>query len=258
MKHAPPVKLCFSSTSDVQGLYYDDCQAVVCRASGASRAAAFEHRMLRLDGRRGAAAGAGGEEPERRGADRCAHNDYTLATASARVELMTQPPPEKGTFYARDEFGPRVDPLRVDALLAGRWAFFSLWRSVGRRPLERFPLALCDAATMRLRDLEVTEVQHVDRIGERYLARYSPSNRWFYFPNVSREEALLQKCWDSRGRDFLDPRVRLGALGQAYGRELTVPATFSLRALLGDLVETPVLYPEDQGVVEVRLVAFFE
>lgn len=274
--HAPPSGLDLGQAASVAGPYYADCEVLLSRETGATRVVAFEHRTLHCleppdsDQWAGRPAARAVVEPEAataeeeqeeaaaRLADWCAHSDYTLATASARVELLTQPPPGQGTFHATDSAGPRVDPREVDALLKGRWGLYSVWRSLGVEPLERLPLALCDATSMRLRDLELLLVQHVDRISERYFARYSRAHRWCCFPHVVRGEAVIQKRWDSRGRDFLDDSVLLAALSTASGTPATVPATFCMGALLGDLADKASTEPGNAGLLEVRLAAFFE
>ena len=37
-----------------------------------------------------------------------------------------------------------------------------------------------------------------DRVGETYSFTYNPKHRWFYFPQMQRNEALLLKCYDSK------------------------------------------------------------
>src|SRR5262249_25768634 len=66
------------------------------------------------------------------------------------------------------------------------------------------PLAICDARSIAERELLPTEegVKH-----EVYLFKFSPRHRWFYFPKMERDEALLIKCFDSHN----DGRARLTA-----------------------------------------------
>ena len=99
----------------------------------------------------------------------------------------------------------------------------NVWRNIADHPLTRNPLACADARTIPLDDLITYElrylyqrfhpscfldaegVQHsVDVPGvkpggpvfsENYLARYSPSHRWLYWPRMTKDEALLIKQW---------------------------------------------------------------
>ena len=131
------------------------------------------------------------------------------------------------------------------------------------------PLALCDAASTRADELITFEIRYADRVGENYFARASPRHAWYHFPRLTRDEAILIKCWDSRGaafvgrmeaaRGFPPPPVTSadgdGATAQRLAQR-TVPATFSLHTGFDDPA-TPPGAPERESI-EVRLVAFFE
>ena len=107
---------------------------------------------------------------------------------------------------------------------------------------------MVDAASIHLDDLAVFEIRYADRVGENYFARHSPRHRWCYYPQLTRDEAVLIKCWDSYGRDF--------APHHATPRSATVPATFALHSGFEDPA-TPSDAP-DRESIEVRVVAFFE
>ena len=106
-----------------------------------------------------------------------------------------------------------------------------------------------------------------DRVGENYFAAHSEAHRWYYFPRMLRDEAVLIKCWDSRGEAFAGmleasrgydwPPAPEGGGGGGGGPAL-VPATFSLHTGF-ELPEggAPADAPERESI-EVRLVAFFE
>ena len=136
--------------------------------------------------------------------------------------------------------------------------------------------------------------RYADRVGENYFAAHRERHRWKYFPRLTRDEAVLIKCWDSRGRDFSAPplillstartltamriRVRhasrtrpqlsdpapvptVGQLETARGfppppASEAIPATFSLHTAFEDPA-TPEGAP-DRESIEVRTVAFFE
>ncbi|HJU28503.1 MAG TPA: CmcJ/NvfI family oxidoreductase, partial [Candidatus Binataceae bacterium] len=46
-----------------------------------------------------------------------------------------------------------------------------------------------------------------DRTGEVYSIAFNPNHRWYYFPLMRRDEALLLKCYDSAA----DGRARFTA-----------------------------------------------
>jgi len=180
------------------------------------------------------------------------HNDYTAASATARIRQLAQPPRQNDTLRAKVGARPPIDPGSVESLLRGRWLFVNVWRNIAPEPVARFPLGLCDAATTDANELVVFEIRYADRVGENYFVRASDRHRWYYFPQATRDEAVLLKCWDSRGRDFLHlmPGQRQGELVSS------VPATFSLHTGFHDL-HTRDDAP-DRESIEVRLVAFFE
>ncbi|MDH3737908.1 MAG: methyltransferase, partial [Alphaproteobacteria bacterium] len=68
--------------------------------------------------------------------------------------------------------------------------------------------------------LIASERRFPHRVGETYRISYDPNNRWFYFPNMNRNEALVFKVFDSatdgRARftahtSFEDPNTPPGA-----------------------------------------------
>jgi hypothetical protein len=97
-----------------------------------------------------------------------------------------------------------LPPAEAEARLARRFAEINVWRSIGPA-IETWPLALCDAASLDWRDLVTSERRYPDRVGETYVVRFNTDQRWFYFPRLRRDEALLLKCFDSA----TDGRARL-------------------------------------------------
>ena len=57
---------------------------------------------------------------------------------------------------------------------------------------------MCDAASVSTDDLVTFEIRYADRVGENYMVRHASGQRWSYFPRLTRDEAVLIKCWDSR------------------------------------------------------------
>lgn len=77
-----------------------------------------------------------------------------------------------------------------------RFAIVQVWRPI-RHPVETFPLALCDAATLAAKDLVVSERRYPGRVGQTYAITYNPDHRWYWFPRMRRDEALVFKVYDS-------------------------------------------------------------
>jgi hypothetical protein len=127
------------------------------------------------------------------------HNDYTDRSARTRLR----------------DFLPR----EADKLMSGRFAVVQVWRPL-TRPVETAPLAVCDARTTAPGDLVPTERRAKDRVGEVMQVRYNPAQRWYHYPRITPDEALLLKTFDSAtdGRArfvahsaFTDPTARPGA-----------------------------------------------
>src|SRR5215510_2864731 len=57
--------------------------------------------------------------------------------------------------------------------------------------------------------LIVAERRYPHRVGQTYRLKYSPKHRWFYFPEMRRDEALVFKVYDSEkdGRARFTPHT---------------------------------------------------
>ncbi len=154
--------------------YYQEIEALVREATGASQVVIFDHTRRRDDG------GSGGTKTP---ADR-AHNDYTEWSAPQRVRDVVG---EEEARRLRD-----VPFVQVNA-----------WRPI-RGPVRRSPLAVLDAATLDAGDLIATDMVYPGRTGEIYHLAFNPAQRWLYFPAMERDEILLIKGFDSR----IDGRAR--------------------------------------------------
>jgi hypothetical protein len=107
----------------------------------------------------------------------------------------------------------------AEALLARRFAIIQVWRAINQ-PIRANPLAIADARSIAPEDLLVAERRYPHRVGQTYRLKYSPRHRWFYFPQMRRDEALVFKVYDSEkdGRarftphtSFEDPATPAGA-----------------------------------------------
>jgi hypothetical protein len=82
--------------------------------------------------------------------------------------------------------------------LKGRVQVINLWRPI-RGPVRDTPLALCDATSVAAGDLVASDLIYPNRSGETYSVKFNQQHRWFYFPEMTADEALLLKCYDSAG-----------------------------------------------------------
>ena len=161
----------FYDDAEVRTAYYPEIAELVSRQSGAVHVLVFDHTIRRrVEGTEDRTAGAPRQPVPR------VHNDYTVSSGPQRV---------------RDICGEDADEL-----LRRRFSIINVWRPI-RGPLEDSPLAICDARSIPLEDFVATDLIYHDRTGEIYNVRFNPAHRWFYAPRMSRDEALMFRCYDS-------------------------------------------------------------
>lgn len=168
----------FYDEAEVRRVYYPEIERYVRALLGAEKVVIFDHTVRNT-------------APEQQAARRVrepaasVHNDYTDKSGPQRVRDL-------------------LDPAEAEARLGGRYVELNVWRPIAG-PVETWPLALCDAASLDRRDLVASERRYPDRVGEIYAVTYNPRHRWFYFPRMERDEVVLIKCFDSA----TDGRARL-------------------------------------------------
>lgn len=82
-----------------------------------------------------------------------------------------------------------------------RAALYNLWRCVSPPPQDS-PLAVCDARTVLPSDelpvMAVTEVLGVGEVRHETTSYiYNPDHRWYYFPDMTRDEVIIFKTHDT-------------------------------------------------------------
>jgi hypothetical protein len=182
----------FFDPQQLESVYYPEVERLVKELSGAKRVVVFDHTLR------------SGDEAEReaklvREPVLSAHNDYTEWSGPQRVrEIMG------------DE---------AERLLRRRFAIVQVWRAI-RKPIQANPLAVLDARSLVPEDLLVAERRYPHRVGQTYRLKHNPNHRWFYFPEMRRDEALVFKVYDSEtdGRarftphtSFVDPATPPGS-----------------------------------------------
>jgi hypothetical protein len=85
-----------------------------------------------------------------------------------------------------------------------RCAIYHVWRSLTSAPQDA-PLALCDGRTVKAQDCVAADTIldfPGSRLGrtEATLFRYNAEQRWYYFPDMGRDEVIVFKDFDSDGR----------------------------------------------------------
>ncbi|QPC78202.1 hypothetical protein HYE68_008954 [Fusarium pseudograminearum] len=108
---------------------------------------------------------------------RNAHTDQTPEAAMSRLQL-----------YFQNE---------ASGLVQDRVRFLNIWRPLVE-PLEDAPLGVLDARTLSTQDLIAQDMVYSHYLGENYQVRFNPSQRWYYWSRMMRNECILIKNFDSR------------------------------------------------------------
>jgi hypothetical protein len=160
----------FSDDAAIRSLYYDESAQVLLKATGAEKVVVFDHTLR--DSLNGSRTTSSLREPVRR-----VHNDQTFVSGPRRVR----------DHLPADEAAQR---------LKHRYAIINLWRPLD--VVEQLPLALCDARSIAANDLVPSDLVYKDKVGETFSFTHNPAHRWYYFPKLRPDEALLLKIYDSR------------------------------------------------------------
>ncbi len=168
VNHATRMKN-FYDEAEVRSIYYKETEELVKQTSGAKRVLVFDHTLRSADS-------ATREEKKISGPVRNAHNDYTEWSGPQRVRDLV--------------------PDEAEELLKHRFAVVQTWRPINN-PVRREPLAIADARSIGTEEMIPSARIYPDRRGEVYHSTFNPAHRWYYFPNMQRNEAMVFKTFDS-------------------------------------------------------------
>jgi hypothetical protein len=161
----------FYNDEEIRAVYYPAVEAFLRATLKADRVFIFDHTVRkRVEGAPDIRDG-GPRQPATR-----VHVDQTAISGANRV---------------REHL-----PEEADELIKGRVQVINLWRPI-RGPLRDSPLAMADGTTVSPGDLVASDLIYPNRRGETYSVTYNPNHRWFYFPEMTADKALLLKCYDS-------------------------------------------------------------
>ena len=196
----------FFNPEDLASTYYPEVEELIKEQTGAERVLIFDHTLR---------SGSQATRDERKVREPVTqvHNDYTEWSGPQRVRDLL--------------------PDEAEELLERRFAIVQVWRAIAR-PIESHPLAIADARSLAPENLVASERRYPDRVGETYQVSYRPDHRWYYFPRMNRDEALVFKVYESE----TDGRARF-----------TAHTAF-------DDPHTPEGAPERESI-EIRTIAFF-
>jgi hypothetical protein len=169
----------FFDRDELRNVYYPEMEKLIAGYSGASRVCVFDHTLRSGDD-------STRESQQIREPVKSVHNDYTEWSGPQRVRDLL--------------------PDEAEALLMHRFAIIQVWRAINK-PIERDPLAIADSRTLYAKDFIAAERRFPDRAGEIYQLEFNPAHRWYWFPHMTRNEALVFKTYDSAK----DGRARFSA-----------------------------------------------
>jgi len=159
----------FYDEAEIRRVYYPEMEALIKAESSAKRVHVFDHTLRTADDETR-------EAKKIREVVRRVHNDYTDWSGPQRVRDLL--------------------PAEAEDLLKRRFAIIQVWRPI-RYPVETHPLAIADARSLSPQDLVISERRAAERIGQTYAITYNPAHKWYWFPLMRREEALVFKTYES-------------------------------------------------------------
>jgi len=160
----------FTDAAERKRVYDPEVEALIKRHSGASEVVVFDHTIRTGDEATQTATNA---RPPVKGV----HNDYTEKSAPQRL---------------RDILGDAEAERRMQK----RWAIIQVWRPIRGNVLID-PLGICDARSIPQEGFILLERRYKHRTAEVHHIAYNPAHVWFYFPEMTRNEALVFKVFDS-------------------------------------------------------------
>ncbi|KAF2010134.1 hypothetical protein BU24DRAFT_357228 [Aaosphaeria arxii CBS 175.79] len=167
----------FLDEEQIKSRYYPETEQLLKDATGASRIFIFDHTIRRQPNTPASTTSRNLRGPVQR-----VHIDQSYSAALSRV--------------------PHHLPEEAEELLKGRVQIINVWRPI--KTVQRDPLAVAEASSVDDKSLVVTELIYPTRRGETFAVKHDPGHRWFYKSQLSPEEVLLIKCFDSK----LDGRAR--------------------------------------------------
>jgi hypothetical protein len=172
------------------------------------------------------------------GADLVAPLGYVLRSSGTKSSEI-QPPAGEAHVDMTTGRAVRLAAAVYEKSFAGRPAFSrfiasSLWRPFSPPPQD-WPLAVCDGTSVgddegvtnvMVRVAELPDPDNIpaycedeDKLPAASVFHFSPKHRWWYFPDMTRDEVLLfkfhdsdhSKAWRTPHTAFRDPRVQNAA-----------------------------------------------
>ncbi|KAL8364780.1 hypothetical protein RB595_003856 [Gaeumannomyces hyphopodioides] len=171
----------FVDEEKIRAGYYAETEQLLKDVTGASRVFIFDHTV-------------------RRSAPAADATTTATPTNGKAIPAMLRGPVQRvhidQSYSASLSRVPHHLPADAPALLRGRVQIINVWRPIRR--VDRDPLAVAEAASVREGDLVPTALIYPGRNGETLQVRFDGGQRWFYKSAMGPDEVLLIKCFDSK------------------------------------------------------------
>jgi len=168
-------------------MVYPQAEAVIRRATGASRVLVFDHiyrnlAALEAEARAGVSRDNPAATPFLNGYGVRVHNDYTVRSGVTRAQQL---------------LAPYADPELISKLLGSgaRFGILNFWWPLANA--DACPLALCRWHSAQPQDVRTVRLHYEHRMGETYRVHHSEHHEWVYYPQMSNDEAIVFKVFDS-------------------------------------------------------------
>lgn len=193
----------FWDENEILSVHYPELSKLAKEISGADVTAVAAHALRR----QGPADGPRLSETAALARDAAftVHNDFSDCMKDQFLEMFKH----GVTSVISDDIEKGGLGITEDQLRKGRLAVINFWRPLCHVPLQRNPLAVLDATSIG--DDDIVLCRHPAK-GENYsflkyyrlpvpfintLIRPNPTHRWFIFPNMTRDEVMVFKNYDS-------------------------------------------------------------
>ena len=243
-------RLDYYDESQVLSEYYPECCRLVKEMTGARKVYAFDHNIR-------ASVSSTTEPRSITGGNQVqtpvslVHNDYTLTGAPQRIVNLSESPKVNDTLRKLLGDTPLISTVELSEIEKARYVFINVWRNIAEEPVQDMPLAMCNSQTYSPEDLVTYEIRYVDRVGENYLVKHNPEHEWVYYPEMTKDEAIILKVWDSHGA--------INSAGEPNStweeKQAVTPASFAFHTAFKDPLAA-IDCPKRQSI-ECRLVAVY-
>lgn len=161
----------FFDDEEIRNVCYLEIVDFLKTVTGATRVHIFDHTVrVEADSKR--------DEKTVRAPVQVVHNDYTTRSGPQRIRDL-------------------LEPDEAEVFLRHRFSEINVWRSITETPVQTTPIAVADARSIREQDFIASDLVYGDRVGEIYQLLFDAKQQWYYFPQMTRDEVLLLKCYDS-------------------------------------------------------------